>query len=465
MPAPIILLPSARRLINSLRDIGYDLPTAVADLVDNSIAARAQNVDVDFGFDGLDSWIRVADDGTGMGPTVLDEAMRYGTQRVYGRDDLGRFGLGLKTASLSQCRRLTVASRQGAVRRRIAVRQWDLECVARRNLWELLRPSPHEVRPEATAPLDEHPGTVVLWDGLDRILGHRMPEGAAARRALTAAAAEVRSHLAMVFHRYIAGDVARDIPLTLRLNGEPIEAWDPFARDEPQTVALEKQDLVLQSGRGWLTVTVRPYILPGQHRFSSAAAHARAAGPRRWNRQQGFYFYRNDRLLQAGGWNRIRTSDEHTKLARVAVDIPPDADEMFGVNVAKMRITIPSGLRHELTAIASGVTARASGAYRQHLSDTPLLAAEPARSGHSVDVPIDGGRARVPYGRLVRVLHEELPGQDEVVARILTRLAQERTASVSGQTLPAETNSAPATKPFVIMRRQRPADPTVVSRS
>src|SRR5215472_7661585 len=105
------LVPSAKRLISSLRDIGYDLPSAVADLIDNSIAAGATVVHVDTEFSGAKSWIRIADNGSGMTERQLTEAMRFGTRREYSRRDLGKFGLGLKSASLSQCRCLTVATR------------------------------------------------------------------------------------------------------------------------------------------------------------------------------------------------------------------------------------------------------------------------------------------------------------------------------------------------------------------
>ena len=127
------LIPSARRLMESLRDIGYDLAAAVADLVDNSIDADASSVAVDIGHDGNGAWLRIADDGGGT-ESRLDEAMRYGSTRSYGATDLGRFGLGLKTASLSQCRRLTVATRS-TTRGPIRIRRWDLDRVAKTDSW------------------------------------------------------------------------------------------------------------------------------------------------------------------------------------------------------------------------------------------------------------------------------------------------------------------------------------------
>src|SRR5687768_10576196 len=129
------VIPSARRLMASLRDMGYDTPSAIADLIDNSIDANAATVDVTIADHGLASWVRIVDDGVGMTPRQLDEAMRYGSSRDYGMRDLGHFGLGLKTASLSQCRRLTVATRT-TERGRIHIRRWDLDRVARVDAWE-----------------------------------------------------------------------------------------------------------------------------------------------------------------------------------------------------------------------------------------------------------------------------------------------------------------------------------------
>ena len=106
-PETVEVLPSPRRLVEALRDVGYDFVGAVADLVDNSIAANATTVDIDVQWDGADSWLRIADNGTGMDTRTITEALRFGSERSYRPDDLGKFGLGLKTASLSQCRTIT----------------------------------------------------------------------------------------------------------------------------------------------------------------------------------------------------------------------------------------------------------------------------------------------------------------------------------------------------------------------
>ena len=164
---PIEMIPSARRLMESLRDIGYDLPSAVADLVDNSLDAGADNVHVDLEHDRDGGYIRITDDGEGMTERQLDEAMRYGSARQYGGGDLGHFGLGLKTASLSQCRRLTVATRS-TFKGPIRVRRWDLDHVARTDAWSLERPTVRDCRDALVEPLAGTTGTVVMWEKLDR---------------------------------------------------------------------------------------------------------------------------------------------------------------------------------------------------------------------------------------------------------------------------------------------------------
>jgi hypothetical protein len=327
-----------------LRDLGYDATEAIADLVDNSIAAGAHRVDVTIQFDGADSWIRIADDGHGMNAGTITEAMRYGSNRGYEENDLGKFGLGLKTASMSICRRLTVASRPSKDSKRAEVRQLDLDYVEENDAWEVLILGAGE-RPEAaTQPLMDRRGTVILWEDLDRLLIYSDPAGGWARRRLNDLAAETESHLSMIFHRFLAGEVPRR-KLTITVNGNRIEPWDPFAREEKGTESLRGEDIPLNTAKGSGIVRMEPYVLPPKAGFSSEVAWRRLSGPNQWNRQQGFYVYRANRMIQSGGWSHMRTFDEHTKLSRIAIFFGPELDSAFGINVAKMRVSLPSELR------------------------------------------------------------------------------------------------------------------------
>lgn len=415
------LIPSARRLTESLRDMGYDLASAVADLVDNSLDADASRVDVGLLHDDDGGWLRVADDGCGMTERELDEAMRYGSSRAYGDRDLGYFGLGLKTASLSQCRRLTVATRS-SVRGPIRIRRWDLDRVARTDSWQVERLTHGRAPSVLTEPLVDTTGTVVLWDRLDRILGDRQPAGDAAARRLQTALAEIAEHLAMVFHRFLAGE-ARGPAMSLSVGGATLTPWDPFARDEPFTRALPPQNLSLAVAGTRDQVEVRPYILPAQHHFSSGEAHETASGPRRWNRQQGLYIYRRDRLIQSGGWNRLRTLDEHAKLARIALDIPAGADTAFRTNVSKMTVGLPDALRPQLRALVAGVVSAAQDVYRRRMAVVP---GDSASGSHAVsDRPITVGDQ---WPLISDVLHEHLNEQPELLDRLLVALVNVRPA-------------------------------------
>ena len=359
----IQVIPSATRLISSLRDIGYDFTHAVADLVDNSIAANASTISVDMRFDGADSWLRLADDGAGMNGTTLTEAMRFGSEREYGPDELGKFGLGLKTASLSQCSRLTVASRESTTTRRIAVRQWDLAHVKASKKWEIID-LPHAEWPDKLVePIKNGSGTVVLWEKLERVMGYKILWGDRAKAGFLKLAEELDLHLGMVFHRFLTGEAKRKKKLQITINGTAVAPWDPFARDELGTIALPNKQIVVSGDEGPGFVAYAPYILPAQDKFSSLRAFNRQAGPSKWNFQQGFYVYRADRMIQSGGWSHMRTSDEHTKLARVGLYFWPDLDSAFDLNVAKARVNLPAELRAELKTQIENLVRQARHVY------------------------------------------------------------------------------------------------------
>lgn len=349
------------RLIESLRGMGYDFSQAVADVVDNAIEARAKTIRIDVEFDGDESWVRISDDGCGMNPEELREALRYGSVREYEEEDLGKFGLGLKTASLSQCQRLSVASRWNPDRIEIHAYAWDLAHVKKSGRWEILPVRSFDRGPGLHQLLRDSPGTVVLWERLDRILGYKHPYGEAARKRMAQMCRELEQHLGMVLHRFITGEAKRNVRVLI--NDNEVRAWDPFCRSEPKTIAWDPIYLKVdeQDGRG--TVRVEPYILPHQSDFSSPAAFRNASGPSGWNQQQGLYVYRAGRMIQSGGWSRLRTADEHTKLARLGVSFMPALDEPFKINVAKMRVQVPPSIKLDLEKIAQQLTKEARRVY------------------------------------------------------------------------------------------------------
>jgi hypothetical protein len=251
-------------------------------------------------------------------------------------------------------------------------------------------------------------------------------------RKLHGGALEVAEHLAMVFHRFLSGE-ARGPRVTIRVNGERVGAWDPFARDERMTQALPAQSLPITFSGRRHRVRVRPYVLPNQHHFSSPDAHAAAGGPKRWNRQQGLYIYRRDRLIQSGGWNRLRTLDEHAKLARIALDIPLAADAAFRTDVAKMHVGLPDDLRPQLRVLVAGIVTRAQDTYRQRVR---LVPPEPGAQNGTIDT-VDGLVLGDLWPMITAVLERELAEHPELLDRVLLALINAPPREFGPEELPA----------------------------
>ncbi len=411
--------PSAARLTSSLRDVGYDFPTAVADIIDNSLAADASQVQVEVEFHGPDSFVSIADDGHGMTANGLLEAMRFGSRRDYVRGDLGRFGLGLKTASLSQCRRLTVVTRRGVERPVVTTRTLDLDVVEDHDQWLVIEDEPSAVVLRAQAHLAEGPGTVVIWEKLDRVIPERQIETGWGRRRLASVSRHTSEHLGMVFHRFLDG-LLDGRHLVLTVNGEKVRSWDPFASHEEATTELPLQTFEIETGSLIGEARLRRYVLPTKDRFSSQEEFDRLSGPLKWNRQQGIYVYRAQRLVQFGGWNAIRAIDEHTKLARAALDFDTDLDESFQINVAKMRVILPAALRPMLESPIHELCLRAGDTYRRAAlqpdqSEPMLVARTDRRPAEFTDVGVALQAAALEAGQFpaltetFRILKERSP--------------------------------------------------------
>jgi Histidine kinase-, DNA gyrase B-, and HSP90-like ATPase len=363
------ITPSAARLTESLRDIGYDFPSAVADIVDNSVMAGATHIDVTIEFAGEDSYVAVSDDGEGMTGNGLIEALRYGSRRSYGRSDLGRYGLGLKTASMSQCRSVTVLSCRHAAPDNVSTGMLDLDLISEWDEWLIFEPSTAPVIEKSVKRLLSEPGTVVIWRKLDRVLPEKRPDGGWARRRIDALAIKTAEHLGIVFHRYLEGAVGSGLVITV--NGSKVKPWNPFAPTEAATTELAMQRFQLTVGDVSGPVALRRFVLPARDEFSSAEEFERYSGPLNWNRQQGIYVYRAGRLVQWGGWNGIRGIDEHTKLARASVDFDTDLDSVFNINVAKMRVTLPPQIRQMLERPINELCGYADARYRNASRNAP----------------------------------------------------------------------------------------------
>jgi hypothetical protein len=361
--------PHAQVMIESLRAYGYSPATAIADLIDNSIAAEAKNIWIRFHWAGKESYISVLDDGLGMDDATLSKAMRPGSRspsEERGPNDLGRFGMGLKTASFSQCRRLTVRSKMNSGES--GIRRWDIDYVRETNDWLLLKTAPPETEKRMTS-LDALPhGTIVLWEYMDWLLG-QIPdldesEGQSRFYAITD---EVRAYLEMVFHVFLEGS---NPSLKIFINGSDtqnqLKPWDPFCTTLAATDPSPVERIICGKGE----VSIQGYILPHKDKMKPEE-YEKAAGLGGWNARQGFYIYRNSRLLVAGGWlglgqGKTWIQEEQYKLARIRVDFPSSLDSDWQIDVKKSTAKPPLLCRSRLITIAEKIRteARKVFAYR-----------------------------------------------------------------------------------------------------
>lgn len=347
--------PDPGGMIESLKSLGYTIEAAIADLVDNSITAQAHRIDVVCTWDGRDSWIAVTDDGNGMAEDELVTAMTLavkGPSSSRGPKDLGRFGMGLKTASFSQAGRLIVIT--APVSGTPVTRTWDLDLVVRSGEWRLLQ----DAEP-ADAAIAERlwsgRGTVVLWRHLHRFdnPGTTARDLEAQRHFYEDVRNRIEPHLGMVFGRFL--NAKRGISLTI--GGNSLASWDPFLQNQRFVQRLPEEHIPI----GGHTIDVEGFVLPHPRHLGEEQA-AVAAGPRGWLDQQGFYVYRRDRLIVAGDWLGIRGFRKEDKyiLSRIAVDIPAELDTEWSIDVRKSATVPPLAARSHLQRIGEEARRRAA---------------------------------------------------------------------------------------------------------
>lgn len=332
----IILEPDPARVMEGLRDTGYDFNMAMADLVDNSIAANATIVKVYLNpMPNSDLKLYIADNGCGMTMDGLMNAMRYGSNRRADASSLGKFGLGLKTASTAFCRSLSLLSRgsDGECNKVC----WDLDEICKINKWKLLQPA---ITDDEMDLLDEVAdgctGTLVIWEKVDRLLKDYQREGAK-KTALKKILEGLEFHFSLVYQRFLDSRYT-ERPIEIYLNDKLIEPWDPFCTDEPESTKSGEHKIKAELPEGgYSAFTVKAYVLPRKENFSSTVAYSRA---RINNDMQGFYIYRENRLLHHGDWADIRRKDPHFSLARVELSFDHTLDEAFNVDIKKSRIHI-----------------------------------------------------------------------------------------------------------------------------
>ena len=343
------LPPSAASLSESMRDLGYSLATAIADIIDNSISAAATEINIFCDLTKEKPTLAVIDNGHGMTVEKLLVAMKHGAinpKEERSPRDLGRFGLGLKTASFSQCRHLTVVSLKNSI---ICAAEWDLEHINRKDDWLLSILDKQEITGLPYIEQLRSTGTIVIWRELDRLFEDQ--SGLKRDEIVNEKLDLVEKHLSLVFHRFISGEIRQRKKIVIRINGHVITAFDPFCRKNKATQVLP-EEIVRVAGQD---VVIQPYILP-HHSKLSAKEYDFYEDRSSFISNQGAYIYRNGRLMAWGDWFRLVPKGEAIKLARVRIDFPNALDENWTIDIKKSRARPPHEVRERLRQIISRIT-------------------------------------------------------------------------------------------------------------
>ena len=358
------LLPNPGILIQSMRHIGYTLETALADIIDNSIAANASRISVQYRWNNADPWIAIIDDGCGMSSDEIKESMRFGgafsPTHSRSASDLGRFGLGLKPASLSQCRRLTVISKQNNA---ICSCVWDVDALSKSPFpkWNALLPTITVLKEDPVIKkllprLDSiSSGTIVIWQKLDNLSETGKKESAEHNFAETMNHAS--KHVGLVFHRFFVMEKGYNA-IKIDFNDTVIEGINPFGMAIPsrqelpaETITLEGQDIIIQ-----------PFVLPHSSKVSKPD-YEKYGGEDGYLHNQGFYVYRNRRLIIKGTWFRIIPKTELHKLIRIRIDIPNSLDHLWQLDVKKSNAYPPLPVLTRLKELLPSLSERGKRPY------------------------------------------------------------------------------------------------------
>jgi hypothetical protein len=333
-----IAKPNPKSTINSYRSFGYTLSTAISDIIDNSISANAHEIKLEYKWNGQDSFISISDNGIGMNKDELVLAMTPGSkdpEEERSEKDLGRFGMGLKTASFSQCKRLTCVTKRE--NEKLVKRCWDIDFINTENEWQLLDYVSENSFLEKVE--NQNSGTLVIWEKLDRIVGNAEVNNESVKNAFYQEMINVKHHLSLVFHKFIESK-----RIKIFFQNEEIEAYNPFLLN-----LNPKPEMGQPESFGNVEITY--FILPHMSEIGKTD-YEKTGGSLGWFQEQGFYIYRGDRLLVAGDWLGLEKKRDYSKLARIAVNFTNANDFNWHLDIKKSTAIPPIEIRKELSRIA-----------------------------------------------------------------------------------------------------------------
>ncbi|KAB2332228.1 ATP-binding protein [Cytobacillus depressus] len=361
--ATIRTQPSAAPVIQALRSIGYNAQTAISDIVDNSIDANSDYIQIEFDYDIDSGFIRIEDNGIGMTDSELQQAMTIGSKdprKKRAKEELGRFGMGLKTASFSMGKRLCVITKKNGI---ISERCWDLDYVSDKNEWLLYETIPSEIK-DKIGQVGENSGTIVFVDRLDRFCGYGTKK-VLKQDSYYSKVKRIHKYLEMVFH------VMLEKGLIITINGNTLYPWNPFLEGNQRRIEGEEQIIRVNQK----LVNITPYVLPHPTTFNQVE-YRYAGGIKGWRDQQGFYIYRENRMVSYGDWFGMFPKDVPSELVRIKIEFSNEADDDWKIDVKKSSISVPDEAKEDLQAIAKY--------YRQLSQEMMLYRTKATRTGEKI---------------------------------------------------------------------------------
>jgi hypothetical protein len=305
-----------------------------------------------------------------MNEADLLNALRYGAPKRTDEKSLGKFGLGLKTASSSICKRFDVISRKSSSDQ-LAKLGWDVDVVAEQNAWVNIKDS---LTPEDNENFSEYcgdKGTLVIWSNCDQLLGasYKQPGGPQEQRGITNLKKNLKNHLAMTYHKFLSETDVSQPNIKIFLNGESVEGFNPFYEEKSDQIlpANETKIPILTENGEEHVAHVHAWILPHSKEMSKAENDKFA---KLFNKNQGFYIYREGRLISAGGWHGMFALEDHFKCYRVQLEFGHELDEAFKVDVKKSRIIFDPELEDYLKSLLQPGYREANKRYRGYNKDT-----------------------------------------------------------------------------------------------
>lgn len=350
MHNPNNLPPEPRDMIDALRSFGYSPENSIADLIDNSIFAKAKNVNIKFWEGGsIDkTYVSIMDDGVGLNlDELLSKAMKWGaSDQPRNEDDLGRFGFGLKSASLAQCKLLTVISKGSEGK--INLRKWDVEYLKEINEWDVTDNETPDLAPHIAELKLQKTGTIILWQKLDKMLESEISDPKFSHRPIIKIREKVKKHLSMIFGNYL-DKININMPIGNNIN--TLKPWDPFIQNHLYTDILPEEIIRFDDSE----IKFKAFILPASNDFENDLEYDNAGGETgKWVDRQGIYIYRKNRLIAPGGWHNIVIGNkellpkEKWNRIRIRLDYDGKNDQLWRLDVKKTRIKIPGQIQQRL---------------------------------------------------------------------------------------------------------------------